>query len=148
MSRLPRDARKRIAANHTTAFSINGDTILLSLIGHDPDLASELLEGGTVDRSDVVHALAGHLDEYAITLIPILLEHEVSTNDIAISLTSSRFWEGHESDDLLRIITWFNNAASAHPALQNVSRAAIPRLESQRLAALEKEEEEAVRGFL
>jgi hypothetical protein len=148
LSRLPRDARKRLATNHTTAFSINGDLILLSLIGHDPDLASELLNEGSVDPFDVVHALAGHLDEFAIALAPILLENGVSPDDIAFSLTSSRFWEGNESDDILRIIAWFDDAASAHTALRTVSEAAIPRLESQRLAALEKEEQEAVRGFL
>ncbi|MFB9315744.1 ATP-binding protein [Nocardioides plantarum] len=146
LSRLHRDARKRLATNHHAAYSLTGDVLLLNMIGHDPDLAAEMLDEGLLNIDTILAALTGNLNHYAHNLLPVTLAFGAQVEDVVSALTSSRSWEGNESDDLARMIKWFNDAATRIPAMKPVSAEANKQLERQRAKALEEERQQAIRG--
>lgn len=125
----------------------HSSTMLVHLIGHDAALAARLLQEGTIDTVSALNALSGERDSGVEILAPILLEHKVPPDHIALRITSMRSWAGNESDSIRNDITWFTELQHRHPELEPVVAYALEFLTRQLEQAIEKEHDEAIKGW-
>jgi hypothetical protein len=146
MGGLPREQRAQLAR----LASVSPNTLrrfLPFLIGHDSELAAQLLADSTITPEDALSGLSGERDAGVEVLAPVLIGHGVNPHRIAHMVCGRRSWAGPESDAVRRDIQWFEDLEARAPALDEVCRAAIADLEHELSHAIEDEKREAVRGW-
>lgn len=147
---LPRQHRRRLAvrcANHPYI----GDNPLTALVGVDADLATQLLNEGTLTARDLLEALVGQQGEVLETLGPLLMRHGIFADEIAAAATApTSGWSfGSDLQDAETAIDKFTSLLDREdPALRTIA-AAIVTLQQNRLSRAQREQHERrVRGEL
>ena len=144
---LPASVRERLA-RQCAGRPYRTVELLPHLLGHDANLAAQLLNEGVLDPMSALGALSGRRDAGVEVLAPVLLDHGVPATHIARRVCADRSWEGDESRSINADIAWFRDLAERAPALRPVSDAAIAQLATDLDRALQEEHEDRRRGRL
>lgn len=130
---------KRRIVEQLDAETLRRSGYLSDLLGHDEQLAAELLAGQVISVDLLLQSLSGYRDDTIEALAPVLVEAGVDTDAIADRTLWTRETVGSVAASIRSDMKFFGDLAERRPELVGVCDAAVERLESE-LADAEAQE--------
>jgi hypothetical protein len=147
LARLPRPHRQRLAVRCTDQ-SRGGQSLLTHLLGHDRELAEQLLDEESATRDHLLEAIAGQRNTILEQLGPLLLERGVPPERIAASAGAPfGFAWGEDSGRHLSTLKYFDDLAERVPDLLPVAQAGHNQQQALYEQAVARERHHRIRGL-
>lgn len=146
LHKLPREQKRRIVEK-LGAEELRRSGYLSDLLGHDEQLAAELLADGVADADLLLNSLSGYRDKTVEALASVTLRAGASPDAIADRTLWRRDTIGSVATSIRGDIKFFADLADRRPELQAVSNAATARLRLELADAEAKERMNELRGW-
>lgn len=146
LSNLPRQQRRRIA-EVLDAEELGRSSHLSDVLGHDEQLAAELLADGVVDEQLLLRSFTRYRDNTVEPLAAVLIGAGTSPEAIVARVLGRRTTVGSVAAAIRRDCEFFADLAARRPALQTVCDAATARLQTELVEAEETERMNRLQGW-
>lgn len=143
---LPREHKRRIA-EELGAEALGHSGYSSDLLGHDKQLAAELLADQMVDTDLLLRSLSGYRDDTIEVLAPVLVAAGVASESIASRALWTRETIGSVAESIRGDMKFFAELAERRPELQAVCDAASAQLRPELAEAEAKERMNKLHGW-
>ena len=143
---LPREHKRRIA-EELDAETLGRSGYASDLLGHDKQLAAQLLADQVVDTNLLLRSLSGYRDDTIETLAPVLVAAGLAPDAIADRTLWTRETVGSVAASIRNDMKFFAELAERRPELQAVCDAASARLRPELAETEAKERMNMLQGW-